>query len=82
MDEDNQESSFKKRTRGPTLCKKLKKRLVNQNLDCTVNFDEYDNPIGDMRKDFTIYLGSMVRFQVDINMESWDIVNQGLKDVI
>ncbi|XP_063950349.1 uncharacterized protein LOC108195970 [Daucus carota subsp. sativus] len=35
-----------------------------------------------MLKDFTIYLGSVVRFQVDINSESWDAVNQGLKDVI
>ncbi|KAL1831768.1 hypothetical protein ACET3Z_001419 [Daucus carota] len=39
-------------------------------------------PCGDMLKDFTIYLGSVVRFQVDINSESWDAVNQGLKDVI
>ncbi|KAL8096320.1 hypothetical protein AgCh_037326 [Apium graveolens] len=26
--------------------------------------------------------GSVVRFQVDINIESWDLVNQGLKDAI
>ncbi|KAL8109981.1 hypothetical protein AgCh_025911 [Apium graveolens] len=33
-------------------------------------------------RDFIIYLGTKVRFQVDINIESWDVVNQGLKDVI
>ncbi|KAL8122564.1 hypothetical protein AgCh_019051 [Apium graveolens] len=81
-DKDNAESSSKKRTRGPTLCKKLKKRIGNQILDGTLDFDEYGNPVGDMRKDFIIYLGTKVRFQVDINIESWDVVNQGLKDVI
>lgn len=86
MDQENRESSSsaasKKRTRGPTVCKKLKKRIANQNLECSISFNEYGDPIGDMLKDFRIYLGSVVRFQVDINIESWDAVNQGLKDVI
>ncbi|KAL8116439.1 hypothetical protein AgCh_022799 [Apium graveolens] len=56
--------------------------IGNKNLDGTLDFDEYGNPIGDMRKDFIIYVGTKVRFQVDINIESWDVVNQGLKDVI
>ncbi|WOH15073.1 hypothetical protein DCAR_0934608 [Daucus carota subsp. sativus] len=85
-DEDNvpsgSSSGSNKKTRGPTVCKKLKKRIENQNLECQINFDEYGQPCGDMLKDFTIYLGSVVRFQVDINLESWDVVNQGLKDVI
>ncbi|KAK1380803.1 hypothetical protein POM88_027547 [Heracleum sosnowskyi] len=72
----------RKRTRGPTLCKKLKKRITNQNLECTISFNEFGRPIGDMLKDFRIYLGSVVRCQVDINIESWDLVNQGLKDAI
>ncbi|KAK1351239.1 hypothetical protein POM88_054514 [Heracleum sosnowskyi] len=72
----------RKRTRGPTLCKKLKKRITNQNLECSISFNEFGRPIGDMLKDFRIYLGSVVRCQVDINIESWDLVNQGLKDAI
>ncbi|KAK1363779.1 hypothetical protein POM88_039340 [Heracleum sosnowskyi] len=36
------------------------------------------NPIGDMRRDFRTYVGSVVRFQVDINV----VVNDGLKDAI
>ncbi|KAK1373779.1 hypothetical protein POM88_029972 [Heracleum sosnowskyi] len=86
MDEDNREESSKevskKRTRGPTICKKFKKRILNQNLDCTISFDDLGNPIGDMRRDFRTYVGSVVRFQVDINVESWDVVNDGLKDAI
>ncbi|WOH00626.1 hypothetical protein DCAR_0519995 [Daucus carota subsp. sativus] len=85
MNEDNGTSgsgSISSKKRGPTVCKKLKKRIANQKLECTINFDEYGQPCGDMLKDFTIYLGSVVRFQVDINLESWDAVNQGLKDVI
>ena len=86
MDEENgttgSNSASIKKTRGPTICKKLKKRIANQKVECTINFDEYGQPCGDMLKDFTIYLGSVVRFQVDINLESWDSVNQGLKDVI
>ncbi|XP_074382333.1 uncharacterized protein LOC141724202 [Apium graveolens] len=35
-----------------------------------------------MLKNFRTYVGSVVRFQVDINIESWDLVNQGLKDAI
>ncbi|KAK1378308.1 hypothetical protein POM88_025052 [Heracleum sosnowskyi] len=60
MDEDNREESSKevskKRTRGPTICKKLKKRILNQNLDCTISFDDLGNPIGDMRRDFRTYV--------------------------
>ena len=53
-------SASNKKTRGPTVCKKLKKRLEKQTLECTINFDEYGQPCGDMLKDFTIYLGSVV----------------------
>ncbi|KAK1387626.1 hypothetical protein POM88_015804 [Heracleum sosnowskyi] len=73
----------RKRTRGPSLCKKLKKKkITNQNLECSISFNEFGRPIGDMLKDFRIYLRSVVRCQVDINIESWDLVNQGLKDAI
>lgn len=86
MDEDNTEQGSKevskKRTRGPTMCKKLKKRMVNRNFEFSIAFNEYGDPIGDGLKDFRIYVGSVVRFQVDINIESWDVVNQGLKDAI
>ncbi|WOH04534.1 hypothetical protein DCAR_0623943 [Daucus carota subsp. sativus] len=86
MDEGNAEQSdtdvSKKRSRGPTLCTKLKQRITNQNLECNISFNEYGDPIGDMLQDFRSYIGSVVRFQVDINIESWEVVDQGLKDAI
>ncbi|KAL8157489.1 hypothetical protein AgCh_002263 [Apium graveolens] len=86
QDKDNEEQNYegvsKKRTRGPTLCTKLNRRMVNQNLECSISFDEYGDPIGDMLKDFRSYIGSVARVQVDINIESWDQVDQGLKDAI
>ncbi|KAK1402822.1 hypothetical protein POM88_002427 [Heracleum sosnowskyi] len=51
-------------------------------LDCAISFDDLGNPIRGMRRDFRTYVGSMIRFQVDINVESWDVVNEGLKDAI
>ncbi|KAL8131231.1 hypothetical protein AgCh_007231 [Apium graveolens] len=84
-EQDREQSSevfVKKRSRGPTLCKNLKRRIAKQNLDYSISFNEYGEPIGDMLKDFRTYVGSVVRFQVDINIESWDLVNQGLKDAI
>ncbi|KAL8145947.1 hypothetical protein AgCh_003902 [Apium graveolens] len=84
QDKDNNEHDSegvsKKRTRGPMLCTKLKRRMVNQNLECSISFDEYGDPIGDMLKDFRSYIGSVARVQADINIESWDQVDQGLKD--
>lgn len=86
MDEGNAEQSdkdvSKKRSRGPTLCTNLKRRITNQNLECSISFNEYGDPIGDMLQDFRSYIGSVVRFQVDINIESWEVVDQGLKDAI
>lgn len=86
MNEDNGEESSKevskKRTRGPTTCKKLKKRMLKQKLECSIDFDDLGDPIGDLGGDFRKYVGSVVRFQVDINVESWDVVNEGLKDAI
>ncbi|XP_074348845.1 uncharacterized protein LOC141687452 [Apium graveolens] len=35
-----------------------------------------------MLKDFRSYIGSVARVQVDINIESWDQVDQGLKDAM
>ncbi|KAL8128019.1 hypothetical protein AgCh_014812 [Apium graveolens] len=84
-EEDREQSSeelVKKRSIGPTLCKNLKRRIAKQNLDCSISFNEYGEPIGDMLKDFRTYVGSVVRFQVDINIKSWDLVNQVLKDAI
>ncbi|KAL8117726.1 hypothetical protein AgCh_015559 [Apium graveolens] len=81
-EEQNSEGVSKKRTRGPTLCTKLKRRMVNQNLEYSISFDEYGDPIEDMLKDFRSYIGSVARVQVDINIESWDQVDQGLKDAM
>ena len=53
MNEDNGTSgsgSISSKKRGPTVCKKLKKRIENQKLECTINFDEYGQPCGDMLK--------------------------------
>lgn len=87
MDDGNSESSsslgFKKRkTRGPTLCKKLKEKMENQSLDCTIDFNQYDVPIGEKRKKFNSYIGAVVRRHVNINVESWDVVHDGLKEMI
>lgn len=72
----------KKRTRGPTTCKKLKEKYANKNLEKTIEFDEFGTPIGAWRDQFVSYIGAVARVQVDINIESWDSVNQGLKDTM
>lgn len=86
MDEENTEPSSslgtKKKTRGPTLCTKLKEKITKQKLVCSIDFDEYGDPIGDMAQKFKSYIGSVVRLRVDINIESWDVVHEGLKDII
>ncbi|KAK1397390.1 hypothetical protein POM88_007253 [Heracleum sosnowskyi] len=87
MDEENSESSSsrgskKRKTRGPTLCKKLKEKMANRSFECTVDFSQYGVPTGKMRKKFNSYIGSVVRLHVNINIESWDVVNKGLKEMI
>ncbi|KAK1383809.1 hypothetical protein POM88_021544 [Heracleum sosnowskyi] len=87
MDEENSESSSsrgskKQKTRGPTLCKKLKEKMANQRLEGTIDFSKYGVPTGKMRKNFNSYIGSVVGLHVNINIGSWDVLNQGLKEMI
>ncbi|XP_074338706.1 uncharacterized protein LOC141676882 isoform X2 [Apium graveolens] len=81
MDEDNNESSSsrdnKKKTKGPTLCSKLKEKIKNQKIECDLEFDEDGNPIGEMAPRFACYVGTAGRLHVNINIKSWDIVSQG-----
>ncbi|KAL8157781.1 hypothetical protein AgCh_002474 [Apium graveolens] len=63
--EQSSEELVKKRSRGPTLCKNLKRRIAKQNLDCSISFNEYGEPIGDMLKDFRTYVGSVTRWKLD-----------------
>lgn len=86
MDEDNGQSSSdqgnKRKTRGPTLCTKLKEKIKNQRTDCTIEFNENGVPIGDMATQFVTYVGTAVRIHVNINIKSWDVVSDGLKNMI
>ncbi|XP_074369483.1 uncharacterized protein LOC141710885 [Apium graveolens] len=86
MDEDNTESSSsqgnKRKTRGPTLCSKLKEKFKNQKTECNLDFDEDGNPVGDMASQFASYVGTAARLHVNINIKSWDVVDEGLKDMI
>ncbi|KAK1368429.1 hypothetical protein POM88_034521 [Heracleum sosnowskyi] len=81
MDE-NANSGSKKRTRGPTTCKKLKETTSNKAVDKTVELDAFGKPLGKWQDNFTSYVGAVFRQRVDINIESWKDVNQGLKDTI
>lgn len=73
----------KKRTRGPTTCKKLREKTANKTIEKTIELDEYGKPKpGKWKKQFTSYAGAIVRQKVDINIESWKVVNDGLKDTI
>ncbi|KAK1396701.1 hypothetical protein POM88_006564 [Heracleum sosnowskyi] len=81
MDE-NANSGSKKRTRGPTTCKKLKETTSNKAVDKTVELDAFGKPLGKWQDNFTFYVGAVFRQRVDINIESWKDVNQRLKDTI
>lgn len=77
---DNDQSiSQKKKTRGPTTCKKMKKKVQEAKF---IEFDEHSRPIGPHKKYFKSYLGSLVRIQVDINISDWHKVDKGLKNTI
>lgn len=86
MDEGNGESSSsqgkKRKPRGPTLCTKLKEQIKNQRKDLRIEFDENGSYVGDNAGNFASYLGAEVRLHVNINIKSWDVVNDGLKNMI
>ncbi|XP_019156997.1 PREDICTED: uncharacterized protein LOC109153602 isoform X2 [Ipomoea nil] len=67
-------------TRGPNACKNLKKKKKTE--DVSIEFDEYNRPIGPYSKQFVSYIGISVRSQVDINVNNWRSVDQCIKDTI
>lgn len=83
MDEhSNSDVMPKKRTRGPTTCRKLKEKYAHRSHEKNIEFDEYGTAIGAWRDQFVSYIGAVARVQVDINIESWDSVSEGLKDTM
>ncbi|KAK1372287.1 hypothetical protein POM88_028480 [Heracleum sosnowskyi] len=85
MDEstNSSQNQTKKRTRGPTVCKKLKEQTANKDVEKTIELNEYGRPKpGKWKSQFTTYIGVIGRQRVDINTESWKVVNQGLKNTI
>lgn len=69
----------KKRTRGPTLCKNMKKAGKQMNI---IEFDDKHRPIGPGTSNFKHYVGSLARIHVDINISDWHKVDRGLKDMM
>ncbi|XP_019156961.1 PREDICTED: uncharacterized protein LOC109153561 [Ipomoea nil] len=67
-------------TRGPNNCKNLKKKKKTE--DVSIEFDEYNRPIGPYSKQFVSYIGISVRSKVDININNWHSVDQCIKDTI
>ncbi|KAK1351953.1 hypothetical protein POM88_053834 [Heracleum sosnowskyi] len=85
MDEstNSSQNQTKKRTCGPTVCKKLKEQTANKDVEKTIELNEYGRPKpGKWKSQFTTYIGVIGRQRVDINTESWKVVNQGLKNTI
>ena len=80
---DSSLNQSKKRTRGPSICKKLKEQTANKNVEKIIELDDYGKPKpGKWNKQFTTYIGAIGRLKVDINTESWKFVNEGLKNTI
>ena len=75
------ESTSVPRTRGTTSGKKMKKKKQAGEL-LTIEFDDQCRPIGPNAKDFSNYLGTLVRHHVDINIKDWTQVSKGIKDSI
>ncbi|XVE52305.1 hypothetical protein DITRI_Ditri02bG0112300 [Diplodiscus trichospermus] len=69
----------KRQRRGPTSCKTFKKKASEAK---SIQFDEMSRPIGGCVKDFKSYIGALARVNVDINIDDWKKVPQGLKNTI
>lgn len=55
--------------RGPTTCKRLKKNKgEGGGEETSIEFDEYQRPFGQFRKNFKSYIGILVQVQVNINI--------------
>lgn len=71
----------KRKKRGPTTCKKFKK-FKKKAINASVEFCELSWPIGKNSSSFMNYIGALVRVHVDINIDNWNKVNEGLKTTI
>ncbi|XVE53882.1 hypothetical protein DITRI_Ditri03aG0037300 [Diplodiscus trichospermus] len=76
---ENDNELQKKKMRGPTTWKKFKKKVSEAK---SVQFDEMSRPIGRCSKDFKSYIGALARINVDINIDDWKKVPEGLKNTI
>jgi hypothetical protein len=74
-----EQSSGKRKSRGPTTCLKMKNKPNEQKH---IEFDDKLKPIGIYAANFKNYLGSLVRSHVDITIDNWKNVESGLKDMI
>ncbi|KAK1355869.1 hypothetical protein POM88_049125 [Heracleum sosnowskyi] len=86
MDGDKSDSNSsrgkKRKTRGPTLCTKLKEKIKNKKTESKIEFDEDGTAVGDMASQFASYIGTEVRLHVNINIKGWNLVNEGLKNML
>ncbi|XP_031109558.1 uncharacterized protein LOC116013770 [Ipomoea triloba] len=74
------ETSLAPKRRGPNACKNLNKKKGKEEV--SIQFDEYNRPVGLYCKEFKSYIGTLVRSRVDINIDSWPNVEQTLKETI
>lgn len=77
---NSSQNESRKRARGPTTCKKLKAKTFNKAVEKTIEFGENANPNGTWKNGFTSYVGAVARQRIDINIQSWKEVTDGLKD--
>ncbi|KAK1389935.1 hypothetical protein POM88_018113 [Heracleum sosnowskyi] len=86
MDGDKSDSNSsrgkKRKPRGPTLCTKLKEKIKNKKTESKIEFDEDGTAVGDMASQFASYIGTEVRLHVNINIKGWNLVNEGLKNML
>ena len=71
------QSSSKKRRRGPTTGKKYRTQEPKY-----IEWSDNGKPIGKWAKSYKTYVGDTARSKIDINIENWNDVSQGLKDTI
>ncbi|XVE87049.1 hypothetical protein DITRI_Ditri18aG0084700 [Diplodiscus trichospermus] len=76
---DNDNKLQTKKRRGPTTCKNFKKKA---NEVKSIQFDEMSHQIGGCAKDFKSYIEVLARVKVDINIDDWKKVPEGLKNTI
>lgn len=68
-----------KKRRGITTCTKVTNRRKANADPLPIEFDQYGNAIGPNADLFKTYLGTLVRSQVDINIDDWKSVDKAKK---